>query len=456
MIDFVFPYVDSSDPIWQQNYKKYCEDNNINKGLLGTEKERFRDWGNLVRFVFRSVAQNMPWINNLFFIVQSESQIPSWLDRSKVKVVLHSDFIPERYLPTYNSTTIEMFLWNIPELSEQFIYGNDDIFPLLSCSEDDFFSCSGLPKLHLYLKDKVSLNPFRRTLVRGQEMINKDFPSIKIPDNKYYRTDHLLVPMLKSTVTQVWTKHRVEICNNLSAFRTDKNVNQYIYSLYQVFSNQFLDVKFPGKYFDFSTSSVGKVCDIIRDKTYKVVCINDSGINNEKEAIDVFNAFQNIFGKKCKYELVQSKNTSTKTFNVSKALENENFVEATTSILQLEDPSKNWSVKYISEHKYPWLLVIKPLNYNECFSDISAIRDAVEKLILNFEPIGEVIKDLESNSIFNNSKSFSLSYDNFDVVKDPEIGAYILKNEKQYLFESILESQKILDFIKEKLNSLNF
>lgn len=456
MIDYVFPYVDSSDPVWQQTYKKYCEDNDISSNLLGNEVERFRDWGNLIRFVFRSIAKNMPWINNIFFIVQSESQIPDWLDKSKVKIVLHSDFIPERYLPTYNSTTIEMFLWNIPELGEQFIYGNDDLFALSTCTENDFFSCSGLPKIHLSLKNKVGINAFRKTLIKGQEMINKDFPSIKIPEDKYYRTNHLMSPMLKSTLEQVWIRHRIEICNSISAFRTDNNVNQYIYSLYQVFSNQYVDEKFPGRYFDFEGTRVPVICNMITDKEYKVICINDSGLNNEKEAIDIFNAFQSIFGEKCKYELELSTDTSQKTFNVVEALTSEDFISSSTTIVQLCDNNDLWSVKYIPEHKYPWLLTIKALSYNECFSDTTSIKNAVYKLTTELEPIVKTINDLKNNPIIGASNKFSLDYSGYTIKKEQDTDVMVYKNEKQYSFESLENSQKTLLYIKSKLDKINF
>lgn len=456
MIDYVFPYVDSSDPVWQQTYQKYCEDNKIMPTLLGNEKERFRDWGNLIRFVFRSIAKNMPWINNIFFIVQSESQVPDWIDKSKIKIVYHKDFIPERYLPTYNSTTIEMFLWNIPDLGEQFIYGNDDLFALSTCTEDDFFSCSGLPKIHLNLKNKVNINAFRKTLIKGQQMINKDFPSRKIPEDKYYRTNHLMSPMLKSTTQQVWTKHKVEICNGISAFRTERNVNQYIYSLYQVFSNQYIDEKFNGKYFDFESTRIPVICEMISNQDYKVICINDSGLNNEKEAIDIFNAFQSVFPNKCKYELENSENTSKKTFDIVKALSSQSFIESTTNIIQLLDENNRWSVKYIPEHKYPWLLTIKPLEYNECFSDTVSIKNAVYKLLVELEPIVDTINNLKDNPIFIASNSFSVEYNNYVVTKQPGMSTCISKNEKQYSFENLEDSQKILLLIKSKLDDINF
>ena len=53
-----------------------------------------------------------------------------WINQENVNIVLHEMIIPQDLLPTFNSTTIEMFLPLIPDLAEHFIYGNDDIFVL--------------------------------------------------------------------------------------------------------------------------------------------------------------------------------------------------------------------------------------------------------------------------------------------------------------------------------------
>ena len=56
LIDYVFPYVNSSDIIWQRTYNKFCEDNKIKENQFGNEKARFRDFGDLVRLDRKSVV----------------------------------------------------------------------------------------------------------------------------------------------------------------------------------------------------------------------------------------------------------------------------------------------------------------------------------------------------------------------------------------------------------------
>jgi hypothetical protein len=81
----------------------------------------------------------MPFVRTVHLVVSNVEQVPEWLDQSKIHVVLHKEIIPESLLPTFNSTTIEMFLYRIPGLAEHFIYSNDDMFPINSMSAEDFF-----------------------------------------------------------------------------------------------------------------------------------------------------------------------------------------------------------------------------------------------------------------------------------------------------------------------------
>ena len=135
-IDYVFPYVDDSDDIWYSEYEKYysgCYEGDKANGMA-----RYKTY-DLLKYKFRCIEKNMPWVRNIYMIVACPSQVPQWLDTSKVKIVYHKDIIPEELLPTFNSTTIEMFLHNIEGLSEYFLYGNDDLYPTGKVTPNMFF-----------------------------------------------------------------------------------------------------------------------------------------------------------------------------------------------------------------------------------------------------------------------------------------------------------------------------
>ena len=122
-IDFVIPWVDDSDPVWRAKKEKYT-------GIMsqvGNEEARYRDWDTL-KYWFRGVEKFAPWVRNVYFI--TDDQVPEWLnlDNPKLKWVKHSDYIPEEYLPTFNSHVIEWNMHRIPDLAENFVYFNDDVF----------------------------------------------------------------------------------------------------------------------------------------------------------------------------------------------------------------------------------------------------------------------------------------------------------------------------------------
>jgi len=53
-------------------------------------------------------------------------------------IVNHKDFIPEEYLPIFNSNAIELNMHKIKELSENFVYFNDDMFVLKEMKKEAF------------------------------------------------------------------------------------------------------------------------------------------------------------------------------------------------------------------------------------------------------------------------------------------------------------------------------
>jgi len=131
-IDLVIPYVNCDDPNWQALYRQ-----TLHRDFCS---QRFRDYGTLL-YQFRGIERHMPWIRRVYLIVQSQSQIPQWLNtkHEKLKVVFHQDIIPQEYLPVFKSTIIELHADRIDGLSENFILGNDDFIPIKDLSPEEYF-----------------------------------------------------------------------------------------------------------------------------------------------------------------------------------------------------------------------------------------------------------------------------------------------------------------------------
>ena len=109
----------------------------------GVDKCRASDNGKLY-YSIKGVDRFAPWIRRIHVLVNDDAVIPDWLSRhAKVRVVRLSAFIPKEALPLNNSASIEMWLHRVPDLSERFVYSNDDMFLGRPVSPRDFFDARG-------------------------------------------------------------------------------------------------------------------------------------------------------------------------------------------------------------------------------------------------------------------------------------------------------------------------
>ena len=123
-IDFVIIWVDDNDPKWRAEKSKY--DGNVG----GNSNSEVR---------YREVEKFAPWVNKIHFVTWGH--LPKWLDTSnpKLHIVNHKDYIPEEYLPTFSSHTIELNIHRIEGIADQFVYFNDDMFITAPTKPEDFF-----------------------------------------------------------------------------------------------------------------------------------------------------------------------------------------------------------------------------------------------------------------------------------------------------------------------------
>lgn len=305
-IDFVFPYVDNNREQWREEYKQYCIQNNLKERLSNIDGERYRDLG-LLKYLFRSIDKFAPWIHKVYLIVSNMDQVPEWINQDKVKVVLHKDIIPKEYLPTYNSTTIEMFIHNIKGLSEHLIYGNDDMYFTNYVSPEDFFTEDGLPKvdmLDMVLKSptpqfyQVCYNCYRDLSLALNKSVN---------GNTYKRPEHSVCPILLRHCKEAYRKLESKILAVSSTFRTATNYNQYLYTDYAYLTNQCGVSTRKFKYIALK-DNINQVYGLINGQQYQISCLNDTIATDKKmwsDNIDkIYEAFSNIgLQNKSKYEL---------------------------------------------------------------------------------------------------------------------------------------------------------
>jgi len=281
-VDYVVPFVTQSDPYWRRSYKRQCVKEGKDLPDPKEYTERYRDWENL-QYVFRGIEKYMPWIRTIHLILYSPSQVPKWLNTDKVHVVYHKDFIPKRFRPCFSSCTIEAFLPRIKGIAEHFIYANDDFFPFNPIEKGDFFDLeTGLPRFDVVLEprgDKTG-RMFLMHCLNATYLFKDEFDLAPL-HNKVLRVAHCMQPLLYSDMQEVYRRHKQQIYDSISTFRSAKNINQYIFANHLYLSGKTRPGHRSNIYLDFKNKTLGQVLKELRTTDGKVLCINDAGIEQQ-------------------------------------------------------------------------------------------------------------------------------------------------------------------------------
>ena len=294
-MDIVITYVNGQDPVWQKEYEKHTNTPIVEK--------RFRDWGTL-KYLFRGIEKNMPFIRKVHLVISGESQVPEWLNRETVNVVSHYDIIPHQFLPTFNCNPIELHLHNIEELDEEYLYFNDDFFPLLPCKPTDFFrNGKGVLGMSRHI---FTFGMFRK-ICKNSSTLAYHVLGEKAPIY-FLRPQHICSPMLKSEVTEVYNMAKEQILSSMSTTRTDKNLNQYLYLDYMYLKGKLINERLSKKHFSVGIVSAQKLREFIEQPTHKLTCINDVQLTEaryEELRSTLLSAFDKILPERSKYEVYE-------------------------------------------------------------------------------------------------------------------------------------------------------
>lgn len=325
-IDIVIIWVDGNDPEWQKTKRMYSPNTTDDSRTI-----RYREWDNL-QYIFRGIEKFAPWVNKVHFVTCGH--LPSWLNKEnkKLHIVNHKDFIPKQFLPTFSANPIETNLHRIEGLNEQFIYFNDDTFLTDHVKETDFF-VNGKPC------DAAIENPIvpcgndiiDYILLNNMEILNKYFnkkeaykkrisnwfnykyglynlKTLSLLQWKNFvglRYSHLPSSILKSTMQKLWDIENETLTNTgYNKFRSKNDVNQYLFTNYQMLSGNFVPRKCSiGKFFAIGNDR-SKITKAISKQKYKMICLNDgTSIDDfEKAKIEIINAFETILPEKSSFE----------------------------------------------------------------------------------------------------------------------------------------------------------
>ena len=292
-MDVVITYVNGNDPVWKQDYEKYTN--------VPVMQKRFRDWGTL-KYLLRGIENRMPFVRNVYLVVSHPSQVPEWVDRKNLKIVLHRDIIPEEFLPTFNCNPIEMHLHRIPGLGEEYLYFNDDMFPVGDCKPEDFFR-NGRPVIGYY-RHFIAGNMYKKICRNSDRLVRKAL-GLK-PSFFFTRPQHICSPMLKSQCEELYSMVEEQVRRtSASRTRTENDLNQYLFLDYMNYKGMVIREKISNKHFSVSVASPESLEAFLRKPDRNLVCINDVHLSESRyEALHdaILNAFESVFPIKSKYE----------------------------------------------------------------------------------------------------------------------------------------------------------
>jgi hypothetical protein len=143
-IDAVITWVDGGDVKHAEKLQVYLESIGQVRPQAASAA-RFHNAGE-IDYCVTSILKFAPWVRTIFIV--TDNQAPEIVGKligtafdGRVKVVDHKDIFAgyEKFLPTFNSSSILSMLWRIPGLAEQFIFFNDDFFLIQPLRPEDFF-----------------------------------------------------------------------------------------------------------------------------------------------------------------------------------------------------------------------------------------------------------------------------------------------------------------------------
>ena len=292
-MDAVITYVDGNDPVWKRDYEKTTN--------VPVMQKSFRDWGTL-KYLLRGIESRMPFIGNEYLVVSHPSQVPVWVNQEQLKIVLHKDIIPVEFLPTFNCNPIEMHLHRIPGLDEQYLYFNDDMFPVGDCKSEDFFR-DGKAVIGYYRH--LFASGMYKKICRNSDRLARKALGMK-PSCFFTRPQHICSPMLRSQCEELYARVENDIRKtSATRTRTEENLNQYLFLDYMNYKGLVLHDKISNKHFSVAVASAESLRSFLNKPTRNLVCINDVHLSEERyETLRraVIDAFESAFPVKSKYE----------------------------------------------------------------------------------------------------------------------------------------------------------
>ncbi|WP_423261335.1 stealth conserved region 3 domain-containing protein [Herbiconiux sp. 11R-BC] len=295
-IDMVFSWVDGTAIEFQRARAKRMASYVVGEG--DDSEARYRQIDEL-KYALRSVYLFAPWVRRIF--IATDSPRPAWLaDDPRVTIMPSEAFFKNLGdLPTHNSHAVEAQLHRIPDLSEHFLYSNDDMFFGRPVRPDLFFSPGGISKF-VEASTRIGLGPnaLHRSGFENAARVNRELLQQRFGRVTTRHLEHCAAPLRKSVLFEMEQQFPAEFARTAaSPFRsaTDISVTNSFYHYYALMTGRAVvqtDAKV--KYIETTLKSALKEMDVLlKKRSMDMFCLNDGskpeiGVEERTTAVIAF------------------------------------------------------------------------------------------------------------------------------------------------------------------------
>ena len=233
-IDAVITWVDGSEP----NYKLKLEENLKNKKIINRQYLQ----ANEIDLCVASIIKFAPFIRKIFIVTDKQrpnlKTVKHLVSLNKVEIIDHEEIFRDNIdcLPSFNIRSIDALLFKIKNLSDKFIYFNDDMFLIKETSIEDWFKDNKavltgswaktynkqlIKTISHRIKNLLNIRPsFNAAQSKAANIVGFN--------NKYFKSFHCGRPQIKSIIKDFYDKNPQTLTSQIKyKFRDSRQYMPY-------------------------------------------------------------------------------------------------------------------------------------------------------------------------------------------------------------------------------------
>ena len=306
-IDLVYCWVNGSD-------KKFQDAKNATAAALNifyrsvSNDARYVEHDEL-RYSMRSAATCVPWIHHIYIV--TNGQVPTWLKpHPKVTIVTHDEIMPPTALPTFNSDAIEANIGKIKNLSEFFLYSNDDFFFYLPVKPSFFFTDDGKTIIRV-VRNYVADKDAQRNIFFGNIKWSAALMRTKYPDSPEFEMIHNIIPYRKSSYLDCMNEFADEFnATSHKRFRGRNSTQRTMQAYYAILHNKGVSIRQVSQngHRDSLYMNVQKeenMYSMLMKAQPKILCINDQDSADPNDRANLGHFLQRIYPRRALWEKIR-------------------------------------------------------------------------------------------------------------------------------------------------------